>query len=501
MSWRNVTENADPHTFPRDLSLDVNYSITSSLRASVSVNTDFAEVEADERQVNLTRFPLFFPERRDFFLEGSSVFSFAPRSNPRPFFSRRIGLHQGEQIPIDFGSRITGQAGDYELGFYQIRTGSAQLQSREVGVAGPRLSAEDFTVARLKRRIFEQSSVGAIYTRRAGGEDSEGLALSDRHTAGVDVELATRSFFGDNNAELEAFFVWNSEPDRNVQSGVGDLSARGLRLNFPNDVWSGHLSYREFGAGYDPDVGFVNRNDFRRVEPRIGWSPRPERIAWLRQLNFDAQFRYLTGLGTGIVEERLWSLGVLGLDFESGDFLNFQIDRGYEFLDRPFEIVDGVDIGQGGYTTWNYQVRAGTTGRRRVSVFSFLNWGDFWNGKRTGINGRISFRPIAGVNLSTNVEHNDVRLPQGDFSTNVYGLDAEWTPTPWVSAITQLQYDDQSEIVGLFTRLRWIVRPGNEIFFVYTQNWRNYGAGILDERGLVTLSRGVALKVNYTHRF
>ena len=110
-------------------------------------------------------------------------------------------------------------------------------------------------------------------------------------------------------------------------------------MNFPNDVWSGHLSYREFGEHYDPAVGFVNRNDFRRIEPRIGWSPRPERIRWIRQLNWDVQFRYLTEMGTGILEERELSLGVLGIDFESGDFLNFQVNRTYEFLDSPFEIV------------------------------------------------------------------------------------------------------------------------------------------------------------------
>ena len=377
MTWRNIAEDPDPTTFPRDVSLDVNYSVTSSLRASLSVNTDFAEVEADERQVNLTRFPIFFPERRDFFLEGSSVFAFAQRSGPRPFFSRQIGLKDGQQIPIDFGARMTGQAGDYELGFYQIRSGSTALEPSNDVAQATRFSPEDFTVARVKRRIFEQSSIGAVYTRRAGGESEEGLALVDRHTAGVDLELATRNFLGDNTAELEAFFVWNSDPDRYPTRTLGDLSARGFRFNLPNDIWSGHVSYREFGGYYDPSVGFVNRNDFRRVEPRIGWSPRPESIPWIRQLNWGIQLRYLTELGTGILEERELSLGVLGIDFESGDFLNFQINQTYEFLDNPFEIVDGINVEAGGYPTWSYQVRAGTTGRRRVSVFGFLNLGEF----------------------------------------------------------------------------------------------------------------------------
>ncbi|MFW6200821.1 MAG: DUF5916 domain-containing protein, partial [Gemmatimonadota bacterium] len=487
--------------FPGDVSLDLNYSITSSLRASVSVNTDFAEVEADQRQVNLTRFPLFFPERRDFFLEGSGVFSFAPRSGANPFFSRRIGLNQGSQIPIDFGGRMTGQAGSYELGFYQIRAASALVSPLDPADPQVEVPTEDFTVARVKRRIFEQSSIGTVYTRRAAGEEADGTAPPDRHTAGVDMELATRYFLGDNNAELSAFFVWNSNPERGVDRSLGDLTGRGFRLNFPNDIWSGHVSYREFGEYYDPAVGFVTRNDFRRVEPRIGWSPRPESVAWLRRLNFDVQFRYLTELGTGILEEREWSFGVLGLDFESGDFLNFSVQNTYEFLNRPFEIVDGIDIGTGSYDTWSYQIRAGTTGRRQVSLFTFVNLGEFWNGDRIGFNTRVTFRPRPGLSLSTNVEHNDVRLPQGDFSTNVYALDAEWTPTPWVSTTSQLQYDDQSKLVGLFTRLRWIVAPGNEIFLVYTHNWQNVGAGLLDDRNLRTLSQGGSVKASYTYRF
>ena len=501
VSWKRTPDDEDPSTFPRDLSLDINYSITSSLRASLSVNTDFAEVEADQRQVNLTRFPLFFPERRDFFLEGSGVFSFAPRSGPDPFFSRRIGLRNRQEVPIDFGARMTGQAGIYELGFYQIRTGRATLDPAEEGGSPVRGPVEDFTVARVKRRILEQSSIGAVYTRRATGKDEEGFAPPDRHTVGVDLELATRSFLGQNNAEMEAFVLWNSDPERGTDRSFNDLSARGFRLNFPNDIWSGHLSYREFGDHYNPEVGFVTRNDFRRVEPNIGWSPRPESVPWLRRLNFEVQFRYLTELGTGILEEREWSLGVLGLDFESGDNVNIGVTNTYEYLDRPFEISDGIDIGAGGYSTWNYGIQAGTTGRRTVSVRGSLDLGDFWNGERTRVQGRVTVRPGPGVSLSTDVEHNDVRLPQGSFEASVYGVDAEWTPSPWVSAIGELQYDDQSKIVGLYSRLRWIVRPGNEVFLVYTHNWENYGTGLLEGRDLATRSQGASLKANYTYRF
>ena len=499
-TWKNVPEHADPTTFPRDISLDVNYSLTSSLRASASVNTDFAEVESDQRRVNLTRFPQRFPERRDFFLEGSGVFSFAPRSGPTPFFSRRIGLQSGQQIPIQYGTRLTGQAGRYELGFYQI--GTAEHSYRLDGSATDRtIPRETFTVARVKRSIFEQSSIGAIYTRRAASPGPDGEPASDGHTAGIDLQFNTRHFMGGNRMELEAFFVWNSNPDPSVDHSLNDLTARGLRLNFPNDIWSGHISYREFGDHYSPSLGFVARNGFRRVEPRIGWAPRPANIDWIRQLDFGVQFRHLEHLHTGVVEEREWSFDLLGIDFESGDNFEIEATRTMEFLDFGYEVSDGIDILAGEYTTWEWGLQARTAGHRRVSGRASFNRGGFWDGDRTRMNARVSFRPNPGVSISTNFEHNEVTLPRGDFTADVYEVEGEWNANQWVSVTNQVRYDNDSEIVGLFARMRWIVRPGNDVFLVYTHNWRNLGPDILNDRDLVTLSRGGAVKASYTYRF
>ena len=498
--WKNIPTNTDPTIYPRDMSLDLNYSVTSSLRASLSINTDFAEVESDNRRVNLTRFSLRFPERRGFFLEGSGIFSFAPRSGPDPFFSRNIGISSGQQVPIQYGTRVTGQVGGTEVGFFQVGTGQATFfdEDDQMDVLLP---SEQFTVARVRQPFWEQSTIGAIYTRRSASPDATGFVPEIGHTAGVDMSLNTRDFMGTGkNADMEAFFVWNSNPDPTQDLTTGDLSARGFRINFPNDRYTGHLSYREFGDDYRPTLGFVARNDFRRIEPRIGFSPRPD-IDWIRKLDFSVQFRNLTELGTGILEEREWDFNVLGVDFESGDNFDVNVKRVYEFLDYNFQISDGIQIPQGEYTNWEYSIRGSTASKRKISLFGGGGWSGFWNGDRKSIFARATLRPTPGISTSLNVQYNAVELPQGDFSANVYELETQWNPTPWVSATSQFQYDDQSQLLGLFARLRWIVKPGNDIYLVYTHNWQNLSAGILDNPDLITLSRGGSIKLNYTYRF
>lgn len=488
-NWRTVLADDDPTSFPGDVGVDVGYSITPSLRAAVSINTDFAEVEVDQRRVNLTRFPERFPEQRDFFLEGSGVFSFAPRSGVEPYFSRRIGLQSGQPVPIDFGARLGGQAGRFELGFVQVATGGTEVVPRE-----------DFTVARVKRGIFEQSSIGAIYTRRATHTREGTTAPPDRHTAGLDLDFSTRNFFGNNNFDLEAFLAWNSNPDPDVDRTTGDLTARGFRANFPNDLWQAHLSYREFGAAYAPAVGFVSRNDFRRVEPRVAWRPRPTSIAWIRQLEFSTLFRHLESLSTGAVEERLWEFGLLGVEFESGDNLELGLSRTYEFLDRDFTVVDDIPILAGAYTTWEWTLEGRSAGRRPVSFNGTLARGGFWDGDRSRYEAGLTVRPLPGLSVSGTYELNRVSLPRGSFDTNLVRLNGGWDLSPWTSVSTSLQYDDVSDIVGLFALLRWIVQPGNEIYVVYTHNWERLDQDPLD-REFATLSRGGAMKVTYTFRW
>ncbi len=483
------------------MGMDVSYSITPSLRAAVTVNTDFAEVEVDQRRVNLTRFPLLFPEQRDFFLEGSGVFSFAPSSGPRPFFSRRIGLVQGEEVPIRAGARLIGQVGRNELGFYQMRTGGTTLGTEEDPLGVP---SEDFTVGRVKRAVFQQSHVGAVYTRRAHASGPE-ADVPDRHTVGLDADFMTSSFLGRYNAQFEAFVVVHTDPEAGGWEGMSQNRTRGIRVNFPNDLLRVHSSTREFGTGYDPAVGFVARRGFRRTQPTITLAPRLPQVDAIRRLQFSLFHEYLTDLD-GRLLTRNNNLTLLETEFESGDRFSLDVGRGFERLDNPFLIHSRDDqqvvLEPGVYRTTEWEAGVRTAGRRLVSGNASVSWGDFWSGDRTQYSGSLTARPAPGFAVSTDLERNEVRLPEGGFDTNLVRLNGSWDASPFTSLTSSIQYDDVSRVVGLFARARWIVRPGNDIYLDWTHNWLNSPSGdMFEDRRFETLSRGGAFKVNYTVRF
>lgn len=499
-SWKNDPSLTDPTEYPTDAGLDVSYNVTPSLRASVTLNTDFAEVEVDQRRVNLTRFPLRFPERRDFFLEGSGVFSFSPRNGVEPYFSRNIGLADGAPVPIVYGARLGGQLGRFELGFIQVRTGSSSRVDEDTGLPYD-LTGEDFTVARVKRTIGSQSSIGAIYTRRATSPDSLGVAPVDRHTIGMDLDFFTSTFLGDKNFQFEAFVVHNTDPDPNGAASFGDLTARGIRVSYPNDLWRIHTSYRELPEAFEPALGFTRRNGFRRFQPTVTFAPRPTGIPSIRQFEFEVMFEYLTDMDWRL-ETRNTQIKPLAIRFESGDRFDFEITQLFERLvpGDTFMIGD-VTIPPGDYNTLDWRLSLFTAGRRIVSGRAQLQGGEFWSGTRMGYEGGIDIRPVPGITFGADYERNDISLPDVDFSTNLIRVNGAWHISPWASFNGNVQYDDISEVIGLYGRLRWIIKPGSDFFLVLTHNWDNTpGASILDFDYHVR-SRGLASKLTYTHRF
>jgi hypothetical protein len=478
------TASASPATGTPDLSgvgaagVDVFYSLTPALRANFTVNTDFAETEVDDRRVNLTRFPLRFPEKREFFLEGSSFLDFASgmSQGAEAFFSRRIGLVAGRPQPVDFGTKLTGQAGRQDIGLLQMRTRASD--------DGP---GEDFAAIRLRRRLFAQSFAGMIYTWRHARDGGQHL-----HTAGVDFNLVTSTFRGAQNLAFGGYYVENNTPE-----GEGGGASYGLRLNFPNEPWNGLVSFREIQEQYDPAIGFVQRRSIRRVNPRMRYTPRLRAHPFIRSFTFEHNLILATNLENELLT-REFNLTPLRVDFHSGDNVRVTVTPTFERLDRTFAIHQGVVLPRGGtYDFTRYGVQAQSAARRTIAVQSQYEWGRFFSGDRRELSLGFNLRPRPGVGVGLEGEWNEVALPEGRFATRLLRGVVNAQPSPWMSFVNNLQYDSVSRSLGWQFRFRWITRPGDDLYVVYTHNWTDAD----EARRLDTLDRQMAVKVLRTYRF
>jgi hypothetical protein len=473
-----------------DVGLDAFYNLTPALKANFSVNTDFAETEVDERRTNLTRFPLFFEEKREFFLDGANFFAF-PFGEESPFFSRRIGLNAGEPQPIVYGAKLIGQAGRYDIGVLQVRTREDNLI---VDATPLQLKGEDFTVARVKRRFGSQSSVGAIYTRRATHES----IVDPRHTAGADVTIATPDFVGGTTLDSGAWYIHTSKPDFINDDGDrpddGRSDSHGWYVFVAKDPYEAQFFFNEVQPSYDPAVGFTPRRNFRNWTPEFNWAPRFENHRWFRGVQLSAEADINTTLDNHVVDRNI-QLTPMELEFHSGDSVEFQLFKQTENLDEDFEISDGVILPVGSSYDWlRYQIVYDGAEHRMLSGRVEYSFGDFWNGARKELNLDLTIRPRPGISVHLASEFNDVTLPQGSFTTKLYRLDARTQFSPFMSLSNNVQYDSESGAVGWQLRFRWIQKPGNDVFFIWTQNWQDEigrGFGALDRRGVAKIVRTI----------
>ncbi|MSR22788.1 MAG: hydrolase [Gemmatimonadetes bacterium] len=474
-----------PRRTSRDVGLDLFYSFAPTLKGNLTINTDFAQTEVDQRLVNLTRFPLRFPEKRDFFLDGAPFFTFAS-TGVEPFFSRRIGLTSGVPQPIDVGAKLVGRAGDQDIGFLHVRTGE---ETRVVGGQETKIVGEDFTVLRLKRRVLTQSYLGTFFSRRHARSSGPS---DDLYTAGLDFRLATSAFRGSDNLDLTGSFLWSTNP-----LDTGDNLAYGFELNYPNDPWTASLGFTEVQANHNPAVGFVSRRGFRRYSPQVGFGLRPRSNALVRRVNFGINADALTDMENLLVT-RTVDLTVLGVMMQSEESFQMHVVPTYERLHRDFPIHEGVVLPEGrDHDFTRYRLQVGTAARRILSATSSFEFGDFYSGNRKEVAVGLGVRPRPGVRVNLQNEWNSVELPEGRFQTRLLRLVSDTQFNPWVYVVNNLQYDSVSERLGWQFRLRWTVDPGNDFYFVYTHNWLD---DVLQDR-FVTQDRRAAAKFVYTYRW
>lgn len=459
--------------------MDMFYQITPSLKTSLTINTDFAETEVDDRQINLTRFSLHFPEKRDFFLDGSNYFQFGIESDREspvskkiiPFFSRRMGLNEnGSPIPIHAGAKLTGQIENWNIGMMHIR------DDRETG-------QNHFSVARVTRNIGKQSAIGAIGTfGNALGTDKNGLA-------GADLKLSTSRFQGNKNASLFLFGLVSETKDLKGNNG-----AWGAQFNYPNDRINARLGYHQLGDNFVAGMGFVPRTNIRESYGSLEFGPRPGKWG-IMQVKFGGSFNHISNLETREPETREVKIKPLGIRFLSGEEISYSLISQFEMLEQDFNIFDDFIIPKGKYDWWQHEIQITTKGARNIWGTGTYGFGDFFNGKRNDIKVAFNWKVAVPLFLGSTITRHYVSLPEGDFTANIIQFNTNILFSPEITLYNYFQYDNASGTAGWQSRFQWIVKPGNEIILVWNPVYLN------NDQHLEMVQNTARLKLKYNIRF
>jgi hypothetical protein len=445
---------ADPpfvNNVNRSWGADVKYGVSKGLTLDLTYNTDFAQVEDDTQQVNLTRFNQFFPERRDFFLEGIGIFSFGGSgggNTPVLFFSRRIGLSNERAVPIAGGARVTGRVGDYSIGLLNI-------QSREdEPSASP---ATNFSVVRVKRDLLRRSTVGFLYTQRtetrAGGPPAG-------QTFGVDGRYSLSP-----SLNVDGYYALTRKGDTPAEGNTSYLG----RFDYSADKYGFQIERLRVGEGFNPEVGFLRREDFARSFASARFSPRPARhhMQAVRRFVYAGSLQYIEN-HEGRLDFREQD-AAFEIEFSNSDGLSVDYARTYEFIPKPYDITTGVTVPVGGYSYENVFMAYGLGTQRPLSGTISYQQGSLYGGTKRAVGlggGRMEITPQFA--LEPSLSFNWVDIPAGRFTTSVLTERTTLTLTPrmFVSALTQ--YNSTSRTFSTNARFRWEYRPGSEMFVVYS---------------------------------
>ncbi len=473
-----------------DVSVDATQRIGANSLASLTLNTDFAETEVDTRRSNLTRFPLFFPEKRTFFLEGSDIFDFGlglGASSGRgadllPFFSRRIGLLAGREVPLTAGLKINGRESATNVGALVVRTG-------EIDTLG---TDNVMSVVRVKQNVLRESSVGAIVT--AG----DPLGRRGSWSAGADLTYQTSHFRGDKNFLVG---VWGLAMDRD---GLGARRhAIGGKIDYPNDLWDIALTYKWIGDDFDPSLGFVPRRSVQIVNFNVNFQPRPSRPILglkVRQMFNEFLNTLVTDLDGKWESYRVF-LAPINWRFESGDRFEFNYVPTGERLVEPFAIADSVVIPPGSYHWTRWRLEHAFATKRKLSGQVTWWFGDFYTGSLDEIIVTAAWKPSALFIVELNATRNLARLAEGSFTQQVIGTRVRVNVSSDLQVNSYLQYDDQTDSFGTNTRLRWTFSPQGDAFLVYHHNVNQLRDTLDRYRGWRFASNQLLLKVQYAFRY
>ena len=451
--------------FGADAGGDLKYQITPNLTFDATANTDFAQVEIDEQQVNLTRFSLFFPEKRDFFLEGRGVFDFArgglgvgnsdQSDLPYLFYSRRIGLNRGRVVPIQAGGRMTGKVGPWAIGAMTIQAGTDSAS---------RTKETNFSVLRVKRDVFKRSAIGVMATNRslAANDTGSNQAYGVDGTFGVTRDLTVGTYWARTQSE-----------------GLrGDDASWQGRVDYAADRYGAKAELLSVGRNFRPDVGFLRRSDFQRSYGELRFSPRPTRLTRVRKFTWTGSGDYVEN-GAGQVDSRSLK-GSFVTELQSSDQVSLDVTRNYDLLQAPFTPPGSpAPFTVGSYTFTDAGASLTFGAQRRISGVLGGRVGEYYDGTIRSITigstvqtpSRVAFSRHLSAEPTITISR--VTRAAGDFTTRVARLRTDYAFTPLMFASALVQYSSGDRAVSTNVRYRWEYAPGSELFLVYT-----------DERGI-----------------
>ncbi len=437
-------------SFPIKAGGDLNVYLTPSLKLNLTSFTDFAQVEVDRIPVNLSRFNVYYPEKRQFFLEGSNYFSYYLGERNRGFYTREIGIENHQQVPIYAGARLFGKIGHSEIGFLSMQ--EAPIDS---------IPSTNNTVLRYKKEIGEQSYIGAIFTNKINRNTSNQML-------GIDAEYRTSHFWKNKNLTIGAKITATFN---NFKYTPGALQYR-LYIDYPNDLIDNFMSIGSMGENFNPQLGFIYRKNydaytwFCRIMPRILAKYGIKRLL-LKPWGFILYRTHTTGqLESFYNETRL-----LGAVLNTGDRFEFNFQQAYDRLDKPFYLTDNLFVPIGKYFMLKNEIQLETYSGRRFWVFLLYNWGKFYNGKIKTFEGSLGWNISKNLNIEEQYTWNFVKLPNGSVLTHEVASYLNLAFTTKLNASAFIQFNSLENILIYNIRLHWIPKIGSDFYFVITTGY------------------------------
>ncbi|HET8668622.1 MAG TPA: DUF5916 domain-containing protein [Terriglobales bacterium] len=475
---------------------EMTWKITPQLVSVFTVNTDFAETEVDTRQINLTRFPLFFPEKRAFFLEGANQYTFGLGLGEQfiPFFSRNVGLLDGAQIPLDGGVKLNGRVGKFNVAILDVQTRDTVVPSdvvQDLNLPSALVPGTNLLASRISYDVNDNLRVGTIVTH------GDPAAMRDNTLTGLDAVWRTSKFRGDKNLFLG---FWTATTQGDV--GPGSKMGWGFKVDYPNDLWDCMVQSNKYGDAFEPLLGFLPRPGTRQTDVGCSFQPRPSRtgqLKWIRQFFVENEYSRVTD-SKGVLESWEYFMAPINVRLNSGDRFEFNWDPHGETLLTPFEIAPGVVIPPGSYQFTRWRLEAQTSSHRPLQFGNTTWFGSFYNGDLTQQINYVKWTsPKGRFQVEADSENDFAHLPTGNFVQRLWQLQTAYAWNPNLVLTSFIQYDTESQNVGTNTRLRWTIKPGNDLFVVWNHGWQRLITS--PELSLIPQSDLIAVKLRWTFRF